>query len=138
MPRARPGASGYRPAVERHLDELERRDSAAAAALAEVEAEADQVAAESEAVQREAESTAVRLAAVPRLTQPGPPEDVEAWAARARGALLVLHGALAAERDAIVREANELGSALLGEALGAVSVANVRERLARTLPGGPP
>jgi hypothetical protein len=107
-------------------------------AVAALEAEADQVAAEAEAIEREAATTAARLSELPRLAPVGSPDDVEDWGARARAALLVLHGSLASERDAIVREANELGSALIGEPLGAVSVAGVRERVARALAGGPP
>jgi hypothetical protein len=114
--------------------ELTRARDAAAA----LEAEADQTAAEAASVRGDAETAAARLAALPRLTPLGALDDVETWGARARGALLVLHGSLAAERDAIVREANELGSALLGEPLGATSVTGVRERVERALQTGPP
>jgi hypothetical protein len=46
--------------------------------------------------------------------------------------LLLVRAGLAAEREAVVREANELGSSLLGEPLGATTVARVRERVARS------
>jgi chromosome segregation ATPase len=109
-----------------------------------LEAEADQAGAEADALDREAHDLARRLAALPRLAPeatvpPGPaPEGVDTWAARAHGALLPLYATLVAERDAIVREANELGSSVLGEALGATSVAGVRERVARALGSTPP
>ncbi len=46
-----------------------------------------------------------------------------------RSALLVARGSLEAERERIVVEANALGAAVLGESLGARSVALVRRRL---------
>jgi hypothetical protein len=57
---------------------------------------------------------------------------VSAWAARARAALLVARTALAAERDAVIRQANELGTLVLGEPLAASAAAVVR-RLEREL-----
>jgi colicin import membrane protein len=120
--------------------ELERaRDSVTA-----LEAEADAAHAEAATLEHDAAETASRLAAVPRVAreataQPAPGlADIEAWGARARAALLVVHGSLASERDAIVREANELGSALLGEPLGATSVAGIRARVARAHQAGSP
>jgi chromosome segregation ATPase len=116
--------------------ELELARGAAAALKGETEA------AEEEAAQLEAAAgaTAEQLSRLPRLApearrfpEPGL-AAVAAWAAQARGALLVLRASLAAERDAIVREANELGSAALGVALGATSVARVRERVEHSGP----
>jgi len=115
------------------------RDSAAA-----LEAEADEASAEAAALERETAATAQRLAALPRLAReaaaaPGSGLDaIESWAARARAALLVLHSALTAERDAVVREANELGSSVLGEPLGATSVIGIGERVERALQSGQP
>ena len=114
-------------------DELGRMRNAAAA----LEHEAEQADAEARELEQHAAATARRLASLPRLshdaTRPAGPGlgGVEEWGSRARPALLLLRAALAAERDAIVREANELGSAALGESLGATSVRNVRERLER-------
>jgi hypothetical protein len=54
---------------------------------------------------------------------------VLAWAAEARGALLPVRAGLAVERDAVVREANELTASVLGEPQGALSVAAARARL---------
>ncbi len=53
------------------------------------------------------------------------------WAARAHGALLVFHAALATERDKVVREATELVASVLGEPLTSTGAAGVRLRLAR-------
>jgi chromosome segregation ATPase len=138
-----------RPAAERAAAEAREEARVAAGelaraqdAVAALEAEADRAKAETEALEREAVAAASRLAALPRIAPEAaaPPaaglDGIEAWAARARAALLVLHAALAAERDAIVREANELGSSVLGEALGATSVAGVRERVARASESG--
>ena len=115
------------------------RDSVAA-----LEADAVEAAAESAALERQAAAAAEQLAALPRLAReaaaaPGSGLGaIEPWAARARAALLVLHGTLATERDAVVREANELGSAVLGEPLGATGVPGVRERVERALQSGSP
>jgi hypothetical protein len=58
---------------------------------------------------------------------------VSKWAAQARAALLVARTALAADRDAVIRQANELGSLVLGEPLGATAAAAVARRLEREL-----
>jgi predicted nucleic acid-binding Zn-ribbon protein len=142
-------------ARERQREPAERAVAAARAALRDAVAELelaheaaaaldrDTQAAEKEAAQLEAAAaaTAERLARLPRLAPEARRSPdlglaaVAAWAAQARGALLVLRASLAAERDAIVREANELGSAALGTALGATTVAHVRERVEHA---GPP
>lgn len=51
------------------------------------------------------------------------------WGGQVRSALLVARGTLEAERERIVVEANVLGASVLGEELGASSVALVRRRL---------
>jgi chromosome segregation ATPase len=115
-------------------EELRRAQDAAAA----LEHEAEQADVEGRELQQEALRTAERLASLPRLSHDAtrPPGEglaaVEEWSARARPALLLLRSALAAERDAIVREANEVGSAALGEPLGATSVRRVREQIAQS------
>jgi hypothetical protein len=60
---------------------------------------------------------------------PDPASLIEG-ASRARAALLVKRSGLETRRERIVREANELASAVLGEQVSA-SVAGVRERLER-------
>ncbi|HEY6053739.1 MAG TPA: hypothetical protein VIU86_07385, partial [Gaiellaceae bacterium] len=51
------------------------------------------------------------------------------WTTRARAALFVAVGGLESERERIVREANELGAAVLGDASVVTSVRLVRERI---------
>jgi multidrug resistance efflux pump len=82
--------------------------------------------------QRRAE-LGTRLAGTPRATAvPTPDPGLEAlvgWTSRARAALFVTAGGLENEREHVVREAAELGAAVLGEATAATSVRLVRERV---------
>jgi hypothetical protein len=109
------------------------------AAAAELERRAEQAVEEAAELERGAQRATVRLAALPRLSHDAtaPAADglvgVAAWGARVRAGLLLLHAQLVGERDAIIREANELGSAVIGEALAASSVTGVRERVAQAL-----
>jgi DNA repair exonuclease SbcCD ATPase subunit len=64
------------------------------------------------------------------------PEGVAEWGTQARAALLVARSQLAAERDAVVRQANELGTVLLGEAIPPTSAAAVTRRVERELEDG--
>ena len=77
----------------------------------------------------------MRLAATPRTTAvPAPAPGLEAlvgWTSRARAALFVTAGGLETERERVVREAAELGAAVLGEPTAATSVRLVRERVER-------
>jgi hypothetical protein len=67
--------------------------------------------------------------------KPGPGlAGVLAWADVAQAALLVARGQVAAERDAVIRQANELGSVALGESLAPASVAVVARRVEQALP----
>jgi len=90
-------------------------------------------------LEREAADLANRVAGLARITpeatQPPPPglDGVADWAERVRPALLLLQSSTVVEREMIIREANELGSVVLGEALGATSVTGVRERVERAL-----
>jgi chromosome segregation ATPase len=52
-------------------------------------------------------------------------EQLDAWGVEARAALFVARGSVAAERERIVAEANAIGSAALGEDVGALGVAQV-------------
>ena len=89
------------------------------------------------------ENRAAELSAVlvgrPRLTgeavaDPGSgPGGVAEWGTRARAALLVARSQLVTERDAVVRQANELGTALLGEALPPLGTAAVARRVEQAL-----
>lgn len=56
-------------------------------------------------------------------------EELEEWGAQVRSALFVARGTLETERERVVAEANALGAAVLGESLGASSVAVLRRRI---------
>ncbi len=87
----------------------------------------------------ELEARARHLAAAfrerPRLTEQAafdaPPDlaGVIEWGSAARAALFVARGGLGSEREAVIRQANELGSVLLGEPLLATRPATVRRRV---------
>ena len=113
----------------REIGRLEARDAA-------LHAEATVLADESEALVQAARAAASALREVPRVAS-GAGDDpggaLEEWAGQARSALFVARGLLEQERERIVQEANALGSAVLGEPLGASSVALVRRRLEERL-----
>jgi chromosome segregation ATPase len=87
----------------------------------------------------EARRAAEALQAIPRVSQSGrepPVEDLahlDEWASRVQAALFVVRGQLEGERDRLVREANELGTVVLGEQVAGSSVALVRRRLEEAL-----
>ncbi|MEP6893163.1 MAG: hypothetical protein ABI927_05220 [Gaiellaceae bacterium] len=89
----------------------------------------------------QARSVAGELADVPRVSSSGrvKPETTLAglvgWAVRVQTALLVVRGQLDVECDRLVREANELGSLVLGEQLGGSSVELVGKRVRAVLAG---
>jgi hypothetical protein len=56
---------------------------------------------------------------------------VVAWAVAARAAVFVARSGGIREREAVVREANELAAAVLGEPVAGASVASVVARLGR-------
>jgi chromosome segregation ATPase len=57
------------------------------------------------------------------------PAELAAWATETRAALFVARGRLASEREAVIRQANELGALVLGEPLTAQSAARVARRV---------
>jgi hypothetical protein len=131
--------------------ELRTRDSLAIATrrVREAEAGAARLEEEAQAAGRESEELgrrAVELAALlrerPRLAldagelQETGLAGIAEWGTRARAALLVARGQLASERDAVVRQANELGALVLGEPLTATSAAGVARQVERELGAG--
>jgi hypothetical protein len=120
-----------------HIAERRRGEAEERSTGLEREAEAAQV--EAEELARRAAGLAGALAERPRLggdagTPPaGGLAGIADWGTQARAALLVARGQLAAERDAIVRQANELAAVLLGESLPAASVAGVLHEVERRL-----
>ena len=115
-----------------------RKAEEAARAAASLEERAGTADAEAEDSERRARDLSSALRHRPRLAadaggapRPGL-EGVSEWAARARAALLVARTSLAVERDDLIRQANELAAAVLGEPLTASGTA----ALARRLTGG--
>jgi chromosome segregation ATPase len=106
---------------------------------AELDADERALQGERDGLVRAAADAAVELRANGRVTdaagrEPGTTlEQLEDWGGHARSALFVARGTLENERERIVVEANALGSAVLGEPLGASSVALVRRRLEERL-----
>jgi hypothetical protein len=94
---------------------------------------------EARAVESAAAALARELVGAPRLRSrvPEAPEGglagVEAWAARADGALLLARSGLDEEREAVVREANELAASVLGEVPAPAGVRRIRERVEAAL-----
>ncbi|HJS70734.1 MAG TPA: hypothetical protein VJ744_07980 [Gaiellaceae bacterium] len=72
--------------------------------------------------------------AVEAGVRPGPdPAEIAEWGTQVRAALLVARNQVAAERDALVRQANELAANAVGEPVAAMSAAGAAELLRRTL-----
>ena len=121
------------------LHMAERRAAAARERAAEIEAQAKVAERTTAGLEARARELAVALVARPRLTgeavaEPGPgATGVAEWGTPARAALLVARSQLATERDAIARQANELGALVLGEALPPLGAAEVARRVERAL-----
>jgi DNA repair exonuclease SbcCD ATPase subunit len=141
------GRNAERLATARRF-EVRARDSLRTAErrLADAVAERERLAEEWSSAEREtsalegrASELAAELAGRPRLAEdagrtPGEGLDgVIEWSTTARAALLVARGGLAGERDAVIRQANELGALVLGEPVAAASAAVVARRVEREL-----
>jgi chromosome segregation ATPase len=106
---------------------------------AELRQRAESLGREADELVRGAVEVAVGVGALDRVAEgarrdPGTTlEELEEWGAQVRSALFVARGTLETERERIVVEANALGSSVLGEELGASSVAVVRRRLEERL-----
>jgi predicted nucleic acid-binding Zn-ribbon protein len=74
-----------------------------------------------------------RVAAETEIPPDASPAQVAEWGTQARAALLVARSQVAAERDALVRQANELASNAVGEPVAAMSAAGAADLLRRTL-----
>jgi chromosome segregation ATPase len=134
----REDVSAARNAVVRARDALrmaERRASEAESELRGLESEAQAAREEASELVERAARLADELKNRPRLPRSAgelPGRDlssVSEWASTARAALFVAKGSVAAERDAIVRQASELGSVVLREPVFAASVAEVVRRI---------
>ncbi len=101
-----------------------------------LEREQDHALTEISRARARARKLAERLAAFPRATAVAASENVVDWAARARAALFVAAGGLETERERVVREANELAAAALGDPTVAMSATLVRAHLERSAESG--
>jgi chromosome segregation ATPase len=141
---AKPGA-----AREAELFEVRARDGVtsadrrcreAEARVAALEREAREAQYEAGELHAKAQAIAGELAERPRLAQdagrePGVGLDgVAAWSEVARASLFVARGQVTAEREAVIRQANELGAVVLGEPLTSASAAVVTRRVEQALP----
>jgi hypothetical protein len=117
-------------ALERAQEELvsaRGRAEALAGAQATAEREAAAVITAAGALARELGGAPRLSSRVPQPPEPGL-EGVTEWASRADGALLLARSGLDDEREAVVREANELAAAVLGDSTPA-GVHQIRERV---------
>ena len=134
------GRSAARRAATRARDRAsvtERRLAAALTEAGRLGSEAERAAREETDVCERARELARTLAERPGLAEqvggspaPGLAGAAE-WASGARAALFVARGALAREREELIRQANELGALVLGEPLTASSAALVARRVER-------
>ena len=121
------------------LHMAERRAESAREQMTELEARAEAAERETSALEARAHELAARLQLRPRLAEAavGEPEPgaagVADWATRARAALLVARSQVEAEREALVRQANELGALVLGETLPPLGASAVARRVEREL-----
>ena len=122
-------------AAQDSLHVAERRLEAARRHTAELEARAEAAESEIRALEARSAELAATLARRPRLADgavSGPASGaagVAEWGTSARAALLVARSQLTAERDAVVRQANELAAAVLGEPLPPLGTSEVVRRL---------
>jgi hypothetical protein len=112
-------------AAEDHAAELEAAARAAEEHVRELSARARELA--------EALGRRPRVAVETEIPPDASPAQVAEWGTQARAALLVARSQVAAERDALVRQANELASNVVGEPVGAMSAAGAADLLRRTL-----
>jgi len=117
--------------AERGCDEARR----AVESLAEREADCERERAE---LGVEARRLAAALRARPRLAEQAGEEpvgglaEIEEWGSAARAALFVARSGLATERDAVLRQANELGTVVLGEPHVGTPPGAIADRLERS------
>jgi hypothetical protein len=101
-----------------------------AAELSALDAEAAAAERELPELSEHAVRVAGALATAPRITEPVEPAgNLLDWASRARAALFLARTSLERDRDQVVREAVELGTATLGEPVYGSTVEAVRRRL---------
>jgi hypothetical protein len=120
----------------------ERRLAEAAAARGDLENRVGKATIEGHELHARARTLAAELRGRPRIAEyagkePGPGlGGVEAWTEVARASLFVARGQLATEREAVIRQANELGARALGEPLGAMGTGGLARRIEEGLAPG--
>jgi chromosome segregation ATPase len=117
------------------LHMAERAEAEADAELEQLNAEARAVEDEGSELVKRATRLATELRERPRLAETAGSfsgqdlAGVAEWAGAAFAALFVARGSLAGEREALIRQANELGAAVLGEPVYVASAAQVARRV---------
>jgi hypothetical protein len=117
----------------------ERRVAEAAAARGDLENRAGKATIEGHELHARARKLAAELRGRPRFAEhagkePGPGLDgVKAWTEVARASLFVARGQLSIEREAVIRQANELGAVALGEPLSSMGTGALTRRVERAL-----
>jgi hypothetical protein len=115
----------------------ERRAAEAGKAAGDLENRVSEAAVEGDTLHARARTLSADLRGRPRIAEdagkePGAGLDrVAAWGEAARAALFVARGQLAAERDAVIRQANEIGAVALGEPLPAMGTGALARRVER-------
>jgi hypothetical protein len=123
------------------LGVVERRAREALSRASELEAAAKAAEERADELASRARELADALGRRPRVAveagvRPGAdPAGIAEWGTQARAALLVARSQVAAERDALVRQANELAANVVGDPVAAMSAAGAAELLRRTLQG---
>jgi hypothetical protein len=124
------------------LTVAERRATDAEEGLARLEDDAEAADRDRGALERRARELAGALRERPGLAadagddpEPGL-TGVSEWGTRAKAALLVARSQLETDRDAVIRQANELGALVLGEPLTAASAHDVARRVEHELEPG--
>jgi hypothetical protein len=121
------------------LTVADRRGKEAEEEIGRLEADADAAEGERESLARRARELASALRERPRLAadagdDPAPGLiGVSEWGTQAKAALLVARSQLADDRDAVIRQANELGALVLGEPLTGTSAHDVTRRVEHEL-----
>lgn len=121
-----------RHALQRASDHLVVAGAAVERALAEHDAldgEASALPAELDRLEERSRLVAASISDVP---PPGEgPAALAEWASRAHAALFVASGSVDSQRERVIREANELATAILGEPTYGSTVAQARARVER-------
>jgi chromosome segregation ATPase len=76
-----------------------------------------------------------RVAVETEIPPEASPAQIAEWGTQVRAAMLVARSQVAAERDALVRQATELASNVLGEPVAPISAAGAADLLRRSLAG---